>query len=218
MPLHFPSAYRHYLVLTITSGLLRDSLSVVQKLRRRLPAALAAFQRRCGCRTHPCSQFFQSADDPLSVVLLFGLRLSGPEADFLAALQVFQGAIDQVAQSSPTVSALLSTVTRQELHSLVPLNLDLLGDTRATEEKPANSQDRKLGTSEDVFNRIKWDPALDKDRCLIGYLDRFKGEQEMLFENWRRSPIDIIPWHRVLYYKIGGELVWDKRTRVSLLS
>lgn len=217
-PLHFPAAYRHYLLLTVTSGLLRESLSFVQKLRHRLPNALANFHRQSGCRTHPCSQLFQSEDDSLGVVLLFGLRPSGPETDFLSALQAFQGVVDQQANNSPTVSAILSTVNKQDLPSLIPLNLEHVDgrDTDKDDKKPA--ADKKLGNSEEVYNRIKWDPALDKDSCLIGYLDRFLGEQEMLFENWRRSPIDIIPWHRVLYYKIAGELVWDKRNRLNLLS
>jgi len=76
----------------------------------------------------------------------------------------------------------------------------------------------KLRSSEVIYNRIKWDPCLDKETCLIGYLDRFKGEQEMLFENWRRNPLDIIPWHRVIYFKLGGQVVWDKRTRLDRLS
>ena len=86
------------------------------------------------------------------------------------------------------------------------------------EKEEEEDKKARLRTSEDIYNRIKWDPTLDRGSCLIGYLDRFLGVQEMIFDNWRKNPLDLIPWHRVVYFKINGDIVWDRRTRLDKLT
>jgi len=72
----------------------------------------------------------------------------------------------------------------------------------------------KLRTSEDVYNQIKWDPDYDESTCVLGYMDRFDGMQEISFEEW---PTSDIPFHRVWYIKLEDKVVWDRKKREDLL-
>ncbi len=85
------------------------------------------------------------------------------------------------------------------------------------QEEEEEGQKRRNRTSEEVYNRIKWDPEIDSATCFIGYEDRFLGVKEYVFDNWRKNEDEWIPWHRVLYFRVGDEIVWDRRTRFDKL-
>uniref|UniRef100_A0A6B2L8Y7 RWD domain-containing protein n=1 Tax=Arcella intermedia TaxID=1963864 RepID=A0A6B2L8Y7_9EUKA len=72
----------------------------------------------------------------------------------------------------------------------------------------------KLRTSEEIFNQIKWDPDYDPATCLMGYMDRFEGMQEIEMDEFKNADI---PFHRVWYFKLNGKVVWDRKTREDLL-
>lgn len=72
----------------------------------------------------------------------------------------------------------------------------------------------KLRTSEDVYNRIMWDPLLNKAEYTICYEDRFLGLMEIPFESFDRENI---PFHRVWMFKHRGDVVWDREKRIDLV-
>lgn len=79
---------------------------------------------------------------------------------------------------------------------------------------------RKLKTSEEIFNQIRWDPKYNVDDFVIGYLDRFEGLKETRMSQWvikDTSEEEFIPWHRVYYFKQNGLIVWDRKARLNTL-
>jgi len=81
-----------------------------------------------------------------------------------------------------------------------------------------------MRTSEEVYNRIKWDPYYNEEHFIIGYLDRFSGIQEIPMNQFESEITNenFIPWHRVQYFRrLGnnelGEIVWDRRNRSDLI-
>lgn len=79
----------------------------------------------------------------------------------------------------------------------------------------------KLKGADIIFQRIKWDDAVDKKDVIIGYLDRFKGIMEINFNDFKGVHEDYkegIPLHRIRYYKINDKIVWDREKRVDLLT
>jgi uncharacterized protein (UPF0248 family) len=78
---------------------------------------------------------------------------------------------------------------------------------------------KRLRPAIDVFNRIRWDPNLDRDDFVIGYDDRFVGVQEMRLDSWKTENTDeeFIPQHRILYFRrmSDGIKVWDRESRAD---
>ena len=92
----------------------------------------------------------------------------------------------------------------------------------------------------EILHRLRWDPELDMNDYVVGYLERFEGIKEMHPTNWFRdfSDEDWIPMHRVRYLKRvrisqsispnndssanqnGPELgiVWDRDGRIDKFS
>ncbi|KAI9344520.1 hypothetical protein DFJ73DRAFT_960935 [Zopfochytrium polystomum] len=78
----------------------------------------------------------------------------------------------------------------------------------------------KLRTSQDVFDRIMWDPQFDAEDWIVGYEDRFTGIQEMRVSDFAKNRADTnnedwIPFHRVWYFKHQGVKKWDRKSRVD---
>ena len=73
-----------------------------------------------------------------------------------------------------------------------------------------------LPTSQEIYDRIRWDPGLDESLFTIGYEDREQGLQEVPFSCF--IPGGDVPWHRIQYFRMGETVVWDRRTRTDLLS
>ncbi|KAJ3124879.1 hypothetical protein HK098_000817 [Nowakowskiella sp. JEL0407] len=98
-----------------------------------------------------------------------------------------------------------------------------------TEPQPISKEPKIKGkgnirSSQDVYNRIVWDPRYDVMKFVIGYEDRFTGIQEIPFSVFQKNRdkgsdgnSDWIPFHRVWYFKMGEEFVWDRRSGVDLL-
>ncbi|OJJ50673.1 hypothetical protein ASPZODRAFT_54896 [Penicilliopsis zonata CBS 506.65] len=80
----------------------------------------------------------------------------------------------------------------------------------------------KLRPAGEILSRLRWDPNLDTADYIVGYEDRFLGEQEMGVDQWKAELTDeaFIPMHRILYFKrkADGVRVWDRETRTDLLS
>ncbi len=73
----------------------------------------------------------------------------------------------------------------------------------------------KLPTSREVYDRIRWDTRFDRAEFVVGYDHHGAEPNEVAFEAF--SPGEI-PWHRILYFKQAGRIVWDRRARLDLLS
>ncbi|CAF1277320.1 unnamed protein product [Adineta steineri] len=71
-----------------------------------------------------------------------------------------------------------------------------------------------------IFNRCLHDKTIDRSQVVIGYEDRFIGIHEIAFNEFRRVHEHEygIPLHRIRYFKINGELVWDRSKRLDLLT
>jgi uncharacterized protein (UPF0248 family) len=76
-----------------------------------------------------------------------------------------------------------------------------------------------LHTSEEVYNRVKWDSRYNSAEFVIVYEDRFKGLVEIPFEDFRDNAdeVESVPFHRVWYFKHNGKVVWDRKERMDLI-
>jgi hypothetical protein len=82
----------------------------------------------------------------------------------------------------------------------------------------AKASKAKLRPAEDVFNRIKWDAErFPVDKCVVGWLDRFDGIQEMPFSEFRARTATWTPFHRVRYFKCDDVMIWDRESRLDLV-
>jgi len=77
------------------------------------------------------------------------------------------------------------------------------------EDKPLK---KKLRTSEDVYNRIKWDNVWNEEEFVVGYIDRFDGIMEVPFSEFAMVEA---PFHRVQYFSRNNEILWDRRSRLD---
>lgn len=74
---------------------------------------------------------------------------------------------------------------------------------------------RSLRSSEDIYHRLRWDPALPAERVVIGYEDRLVGDREIPMLEF--TPGGRIPWSRVWYFRLDSERIWDRRIRLDRL-
>ena len=77
-----------------------------------------------------------------------------------------------------------------------------------------------MRTALEVIRRLEWDPACCAAAVVVGYHDRILGEivERPLDAFSRWGAIELadenelaIPQHRVVYFKSGDAIVWDKR-------
>ena len=69
--------------------------------------------------------------------------------------------------------------------------------------------------AQEIYNRVRWDPAMDAAAFVIGWATRDGRIQETALLAWKDGEV---PWHRARYIKAGGEVVWDREARVDLVS
>lgn len=87
--------------------------------------------------------------------------------------------------------------------------------------EPASNEEAhaKLRPASEVLNRLKYDPGLDIDNFVVGYIDRHTAKiQEKAAASWQRDTTheEFIPEHRIQYFKKArGEIVWDRRSRLD---
>ena len=79
-----------------------------------------------------------------------------------------------------------------------------------------------MKTAADVIKRLEWDPDVDKEDFIVGYMDRLVGLQERPFTafTWEDlASVDqfalAIPQHRIQYFKYKDVKVWDKNERLD---
>jgi 2'-5' RNA ligase/uncharacterized protein (UPF0248 family) len=75
---------------------------------------------------------------------------------------------------------------------------------------------KKLRTSREIYDQIRWDPRLDAAAFVIGYETRDQGTQEIALPSF--DPEGEIPWHRIQYIRRGETTIWDRRHRIDLLA
>ena len=65
-----------------------------------------------------------------------------------------------------------------------------------------------MRTSEEVCQRVRWDPQFDPARFVLGVARRGTGPKRVPLPSF--VPGGDIPWHRVLFIEADGEVVWDR--------
>ena len=83
-----------------------------------------------------------------------------------------------------------------------------------------NEKKPPMKTAADVIKRLQWDPDVNKEDFIVGYMDRLVGLQEREFTafTWEDlASVDqfalAIPQHRIQYFKYKTAKVWDKNMR-----
>jgi len=86
-------------------------------------------------------------------------------------------------------------------------------------QKEETPNKKRLHTSEEVYNRVKWDSRYNSAEFVIVYEDRFKGLIEIPFEDFRDNAdeVESVPFHRVWYFKHNDKVVWDRKERIDLI-
>lgn len=79
-----------------------------------------------------------------------------------------------------------------------------------------------MRTSEDLYNRIRWDGRFDPSRFVLGIETRSARGPKDEVEPARVAFADFvpggdIPWHRVLFIEADRTIVWDRRAQIDRL-
>jgi poly(A) polymerase len=75
----------------------------------------------------------------------------------------------------------------------------------------------KMATITEVYNRIIWDNNLNRNMFIAGFHERIADTiREKPLAQWDDN--SDIPWHRVRYIRCGGTIVWDRESRIDLIS
>lgn len=93
---------------------------------------------------------------------------------------------------------------------------------KSDDESDVTSKKTSMKTAGDVVNRIQWDEEINKDFIIVGYMDRFLGLKECMFNTFDWGDIVLaeygalaIPEHRISYFKYKDEIIWDKKNRLD---
>lgn len=92
-----------------------------------------------------------------------------------------------------------------------------LGSAEASSKsQPDHVAKDKLRTSEDIFNRLRWDESSEHGEVFIGYEDRIEGPMEIVLSQFKPISEDgNIPFHRIWYFRRGDSVLWDRRRRLD---
>ncbi|MDJ1497980.1 RNA repair domain-containing protein [Cytophagaceae bacterium DM2B3-1] len=84
--------------------------------------------------------------------------------------------------------------------------------------KKKDGPKEKFITSHEIIHRILWDPRLNPQVFVIGFLDRMSasGLREKPLLEWDEN--GEIPWHRIRYVRCGEVIVWDREQRIDLFT
>jgi uncharacterized protein (UPF0248 family) len=143
-----------------------------------------------------------------------------PEVVFQQNVENF---LEGESYSSEEEASILAPEPEQDVEAPVQVDSNAAAAAAAPADAPQRKkkakktaepevEKKRMRTSWDVYNRLKWDPSLREHNWVVGYEDRFDGVLETTLEEFTLAEI---PWHRVRYYKKNGEVVWDRRTRVD---
>ncbi|MFD7572355.1 RNA repair domain-containing protein [Streptomyces sp. NPDC059810] len=72
-----------------------------------------------------------------------------------------------------------------------------------------------MHTSDEIYHRVLWDPRFDPQRFVMGIAERGAPPKRVLLADF--APGGEIPWHRVLFFEVGGQVVWDRASGVDKL-
>ena len=67
----------------------------------------------------------------------------------------------------------------------------------------------------EIYNRLIWDERFNQNAFSIVIKDRIEGSKEVLLKNFDSEEV---PWHRVIQFKHGDTVVWDRDAKIDLLS
>jgi endonuclease/exonuclease/phosphatase family metal-dependent hydrolase/2'-5' RNA ligase/uncharacterized protein (UPF0248 family) len=70
-----------------------------------------------------------------------------------------------------------------------------------------------MRTSEEIYQRVRWDPRFDPARFVLGVSMRGRPPKRVPLPAF--VPGGEIPWHRIVFMEADGELVWDRATGVD---
>ncbi|CAF1686174.1 unnamed protein product, partial [Rotaria sp. Silwood1] len=92
--------------------------------------------------------------------------------------------------------------------------------TETTSSEDISTMTNKFRGSDLIFNRILHDKTIDRSQVIIGYEDRFTGIHEIPFNEFKKVHEHEygVPMHRIRYYKINGQIVWDRTKRLDILT
>lgn len=79
----------------------------------------------------------------------------------------------------------------------------------------SKTQKPRFPGADKVVNRVKWDPTLNPDDFVVGYMDRFLGMQEMPFVEFVQDSDHTL--HSIRYFIQNGVLVWHRKNRINKL-
>lgn len=107
-----------------------------------------------------------------------------------------------------------------EIHSNPPIKtLDqFLTSPKHNIKKMQQQEEQKrkhLRPSDEIISRIKWDDSYDEKLLTIGYLDRFVG---VLRCNLEEFEVGDIPYHRIVFLEYDNILVWDRESKLDLIT
>lgn len=73
-----------------------------------------------------------------------------------------------------------------------------------------------MRTAKEIYDRIRWDPGLDRRWFWIGFEDHLAGLVEVPFDAF--VPGGDVPWHRIRRFRCGPVVVWDRTENVDQLA
>lgn len=121
-----------------------------------------------------------------------------------------------ILQSTPQTQSTLNTV--DEASSVSTSNKNK-SKQQNPNSMPAQSNNKFKG-ADIIFQRLKWDPDIQRDQVVIGYLDRFLGIKEIKFNEFKgvHDDRDGVPLHRIRYFKINNTIAWDREQKLDILT
>ncbi|MFD7788499.1 DUF504 domain-containing protein, partial [Streptomyces nojiriensis] len=70
-----------------------------------------------------------------------------------------------------------------------------------------------MHTSDEIYHRVLWDPRFDPERFVMGIAERGAPPKRVLLGDF--VPGGEIPWHRVVFFEVDGQVVWDRASGVG---
>ncbi|CAF1253970.1 unnamed protein product, partial [Didymodactylos carnosus] len=127
---------------------------------------------------------------------------------------------NEIKQSQVTIYDLIQRLQDKILLLATAARIKPNKSKKSLSQQQEAAAETKFRDTISIFNRISWDKSIDPKTVTIGYLDRFKGIQEIAFSEWKKV-LDHeygVPMHRVRYYKINNQIVWDRTRKYDILT
>ncbi|CAF1585255.1 unnamed protein product, partial [Rotaria magnacalcarata] len=127
------------------------------------------------------------------------------------------------SNESTSVKSIIQSIQDHLLKLTITSQKSKQKDKKLDEVTPVedmSSTGNKFRGTISIFNRILHDKTIDRSQVMLGYEDRFTGIHEMPFNEFKRveNHETGVPMHRVRYFKINGNIVWDRTKKIDLLT